>query len=139
MPPTPSCLSNTKGPKRSGNCCAGSFTAEESLEALADQRKGRAAEGQQPVVELAQRLRRIFREKLFAQLQDLDLPQGVAQISGIEGAAIRLLHRVPGIDQTLLPEQSFGLFDRHPLGVQADRRQETTVAQERVRQLSELE
>src|SRR5688500_13050146 len=119
MPPTPSWRKSTNGPNRSGNCWDRTVSPT-SLEPLADQSQRRAAERQQPVVECAEALRPAFLEEHLPQLHDLQFSQRVAQISGIEGAAISLLQRVAGIDETLLTEQRLRLFDLHPLRVKAD-------------------
>src|SRR5688572_6861814 len=104
------------------------------LQALLDQRDRHRPERQQPVVEGFEVRRVALREEGVAKFHDLQLPQRVTQVSRIERAAVRLLPRVARIDEALLLEQLVRLLDRHPFGVQADRSDEATVAEQCVRE-----
>ncbi len=78
------------------------------------------------------------RSPVVAQLADHQLAERVVEIGGIVGAARRLLARIAFVLIALLAEHLQALRLRHAAGVQADRRQEAAVAQQRVADLADM-
>src|SRR5947209_4598985 len=104
----------------------------------ADERQRRAAVGEEAVVE-APPAGALAGRPVGAELAKGELPQGVVEVAGIEGAAVRLLARALRVEERLLAEAPLGLFQGHPLGVEADRREIPDVSQERVLEESDLD
>jgi len=74
-----------------------------------------------------------------AQLADHQLAHGVVEIGRVVCAARRLLLGVARVLVALLDEHAPRLGQRHALGVQSDGREQAHVAQQRLRQLSDVD
>src|SRR5690349_20619708 len=138
MPPAPSSLRRTKGPKRS-ELLDWNAANQSSLQPLLEQGDRDRAERQHPVMEGLHIARLPDLEEPLAQLQDLQLPERVAQIAGIEGPAVRLLLGGARVHEALLLEELLGLSDGHTFGVHAESGEEAAVAEQRVGELAELQ